>query len=134
MVKKFPLDVVLTLVTGVVMSPLEGLCTCAGHVLGHTVFAHELADRDFWTNIRRALYAQHPKLRHFEPVESDRADAKTYIESYMKRQRAKYGAMLPLTRGKNTRTEGPVESLRRIAPHMHIDVVVAPDGHEGSPR
>ena len=123
--KKHTLDVVLTLATGVLMCPIKDVLPFAGHVLGHTVFIHELADRDFWTTVREALCAQHPQLRDVEPIESDMSDAD--VQRYLKRQIAKYGAALSITRGTNKRTETPVESLHRIAPHMQIEVALAPD-------
>lgn len=120
-VQRYPVATVLTLLTGVIMTT-KGVVECAGHLLGYSIFVHEIPDAE--EQIKAAILAQHPQLGDVEPIEAERPDAAVFLGEYLKRQVAKYGATLPLARGDLRRTESPVRSLKRVAPHMHVDVAI----------
>jgi len=120
---EFPLPVVLTLVTGVFMcSKIEHVFSCASYIVGYPIAQHELADHK--AALKRAILAQHPGLANVEPIRPDRRDAATFIPKYVERQIATFGETLLLTRGTAERTESPVDSLRRRAPHMDIITII----------
>jgi hypothetical protein len=129
--KDFPLAVVLTLVTDVLMHlPIEDVFTCASHVIGYPIAQHELSDHR--TAIKKAIFAQHPELADLAHVKAGRRDAATYLPKYVERQIAKFGKTVSLAHGKAKRTEDPIDSLRRRAPHM--GVIIAADDKPRRPK
>jgi len=116
---EFPLPVVLTLITGVFMcSKIEHVFSCASYVVGYPIAQHELPDHE--SVIRIAILTQHPLLANVEDVKPERPDAATFLSKYIERQIGRFGATVFLKRGKAVRTESPIDSLRRRAPHMRI--------------
>jgi len=118
--KEFDLGQVITTLTGrVVQTPFGGQ-EVAEHVLGHPVWTHEMASESFPPRVRAAILAQVPRLADIDA--SDVVDEVTARE-FMLQQRSLYGDTVTLEKGSSERTEGPIESLRRMVPDSKIITV-----------
>lgn len=125
MTKSYPVEVVLSATTGVLLKHhgFDELHELAEHVLGHPVWTHEFADAGTVRRLRDAVLAQHPALRDAEPWAPD-GDLAAYLAGYVERARARYGATLEVEAGTGERTESPLASMQRLAPDKPIVVVV----------
>ena len=91
-------------------------------VLGHSVWTHELADNALWHRMTEAIRAHLPDMPgHFE--DGEKPDWKAIGAALIKR----YGETVSLPRGQQERTEGPMESLQRLAPGKPVIGVVVPE-------
>lgn len=122
--RKFYLPAVLTFVTGTILTGGDEIQALAEYALGRAVFTHELADRALLERVRAVLIEQHPALAEAEPFEKGDEDMLQYLQAYIRRACAKFGANLSVTRGTEQRTETPVESLQRLAPGKEVEVIV----------
>ena len=46
----------------------KGVVECAGHLLGYSIFVHEIPDAE--EQIKAAILAQHPQLGDVEPIKA----------------------------------------------------------------
>jgi len=117
--KVFPTLTVATAVTGI------GLGQCSysdvmeviGFVIGHSIFTHELADREQNARAEAAIRAQLPNLPSGELARKDWQGAAAAAV-------AAYGDTVTLTEGTAARTESPIDSLARLTGRPEDIIVV----------
>lgn len=120
MKKTFPIEVVLSLTTGVLLVGKErggfgAVHEIAEHVAGHPIWTHEFAERSLWHRLTDAVFAQHPAMVSAEAFEKP-ADVPMddYIVGYVSRARCRFGNELAIEQGSEHRTENPIASAERI--------------------
>lgn len=126
MKKSYPLEIVLSLTTGVLLKKgaFGDLHELAEHVAGHAIWSHEFAQKALWEQLRDMVYVQHPRLR--EAAEYDKPDdvrIAEYLPAYVDKAVAQFGATVEIEGGHSERSESPVESLLRLAPDSTVVVV-----------
>lgn len=122
--KSFSIEAVLCLTTGYLLKEnFSEVQSMASWLIGYSVWTHELADDKFG----RLALAQYPQLAGAEEVNVPEAkeDVASYLEGYCERARAQFGSALSFIQGHGERTETPIQSLERIAPHMANNAIVA---------
>ncbi len=120
MKKTYPTEIVLSLTTGYLLKQggLGEIQDLAEHVAGHSIFTHELVDKQLVTKLVARVHEQHPQLAYvdkFAPeIISDDLLRGAYTRAYVTHQIAKYGAELEIEGGTGERAENPVESFQRL--------------------
>lgn len=124
--KQFPIEIVLSLTTGILLKQggFGEMQELAEHVLGHPVWTHEFAEKALWEKMNEAVFAQHPSLRNAEVFERPAEDLDAYLDAYVSRAIARFGATLEIERGSVERTESPFANARRVIGDKPIVAVV----------
>lgn len=101
---------------------IGALQAVAEWALGHPVWTHELADKALWLRMSEAIRTHLPDMP--APLGDDeKPDWQALGASLIER----YGETVSLPRGSQERTEGPIESLQRLAPGKPVIGVVVPE-------
>ena len=102
--------------------PFGDLHEAAEWVMGHSIWTHEFADKALWLRMSDAIRAHLPDMP--APYEDgEKPDWKAVGAALIDR----YGETVSLPRGQQERTEGPMESLQRLAPGKPVIGVVVPE-------
>lgn len=126
----FPIEVVLSLTTGVVLEE-GGFDKCHAfieHVAGHPVWTHEMAEKSLWVRLSNKVFDQYPQLREVEPFappSREREALLVYLRGYVQRARERFGETLSVDAGTDSRTESPMASAQRIGPDKPVLAIVA---------
>lgn len=127
----FPLRVVLSTLSGVGCpgTTYGDIQSCLSHVLGWDLFTHELAIRDHWERAAALIVAARPELAPFGIRMGQAMGDSAAVEAVAIEAAAVFPASIDLPRGTDARTEGPIASLRRVAPDVPA-IVLIKDGEK----
>lgn len=106
----FPIEDILSLTTGRVLSSFSSMHECAEFVAGHPIWTHEFASGALWLTLREAVFAQHPQLQ----AASVDGITRDNWQAYVARFREEYGPTLSIKRGTAERAAGPAETLVQV--------------------
>lgn len=123
--KTYPTEVVMSLTTGSLLCDSFGdMHELAEHVYGGPIWTHEFASEKIWKTLQERVFAQHQQLRDFDV--KDVKDKNT-AEIAAARAIAQFGVSMEIAAGEDARTEGPLETLQKIAPGKPVIVVRTED-------
>lgn len=126
--RDFPLAVVVSLSTGILVHPSFGdMQELAEHVAGHPIWTHEQAEKALWDRLKAALIVSFPWLDGLE-VPSDGQERRgqeflAFVTPWLDELRTRHGALLAVPAGSEQRAESPMASMGRLAPGKPVVVV-----------
>lgn len=121
--KSFPIEVIIGITSGICLGKFGDIHECAEFVAGHSIWTHEFADRTTMAKIRLEIGLQHPQLIGLKVAGMDASDVPAFVAGL----RLQFGDTLLLSKGPHERTESPLVSLARVAPHIKPIVIVDRD-------
>lgn len=108
--RDFPIEVVMSLYTGILLCKFGDMHECAEFLLGHPVWTHEFADRALSEQMRAEIKQQLPRLHAHIAGELAKEDVPQFVEDL----RTAYGPKATLKKGNFKRTESPIDTARRL--------------------
>lgn len=125
--KTFPIEVVLSARTGVMMAPNFGaIHELIEHVLGHPVWTHELASDLLWMHAAAAIDDQIPCMQGIQPPRPAEKligeEYRAWIRPWLAEQAERFGCEVVLRRGSNRRTTDPLSSAEAVLVGQHPQV------------
>lgn len=136
--REWPLGVVLTLTTGMMLCDSFGqMHELAEWLVQHPIWTHEFADRELSAQLREAVLQQCPPLREVKDYtlrsaletcpdatrESREQLCRDWLAEWERRLECTTVRLHPVPR---ERTEGPIESLQRLAPGKPVLLMGGP--------
>lgn len=118
MKKDFKLGAILGLTTGVLLEDgkFGEIHELAEHVVGHSIWTHEFAEKALWAQLKDVILAEHPQL--IMPTdEFSNGGKRTGPEcaQFLREQERIFGKTLQIAKGTGERAEHPISSLHRIS-------------------
>lgn len=113
----FPVEVILSLSTGYILTRDASAIHCAAeHIAGRVIATHELcSDERLSEALSRLVLLQHPQLSGAEPFAvPEGGSVAEYLPGYVLRAVAQFGAELTIEQDYLMRTESPRDSLARL--------------------
>jgi hypothetical protein len=113
--KKFPTLIVASTMTGIALTKttFSEMMECASWLCGYPIWTHELAHGPTIDQYKTEGYEQFPAMPTKAEAEAD------YVAAAAKAISA-YGEAVEVRQGSSKRHEGPVDTLRAMAPHVDV--------------
>jgi len=107
---------VLSITTGRLLTSFSNMHECIEWVAGHSVWTHELADKQLFSSLRKTIYGQHPQLTEVDSSNINRDN----WEEFAKKVEKKFGNRLSLVKGHAKRKQNPIETLKEVVPNTPV--------------
>jgi hypothetical protein len=114
--KSFPIEVAVGTATGICLGSFSDIHECAEWVAGHSIWTHEFAERSLTEKLHSLISWQHPHIGELKLSAMRPEDVPMVVADL----RSTFGETVELAKGGEERTESPIESAKRVAPHAEI--------------
>lgn len=115
----FPIEVVLSLSSGILLCKFGDMHEAAEFVLGQPIWTHEFAMPETERRLKESVLRQCPQLVGEAVPKMEPGDVPDFVAGL----RLRHGAKVALEHGNGTRDKNPLESLRELCPDKPVIVV-----------